>query len=108
MPVGWEVAPTHGRQRGSAADLAKALPTGEPTPISVFDLVGKGITATAAIGPRITRRPGGLRGFEEQALTALVEKRLTPLLTRFPLSEAADAHEALESRRTTGKVVLIP
>ena len=26
----------------------------------------------------------------------------------FPLSEAAAAHEALEGRRTTGKVLLIP
>lgn len=82
--------------------------SGAPTPISVFDLAGKGITATAAIGPRITRRPGGPRGFEEQALRALAEKRLTPLLTRFPLAAAAEAHEALETRRTTGKVVLVP
>ena len=26
----------------------------------------------------------------------------------FPLAEAADAHRALEGRRTTGKVLLIP
>jgi NADPH:quinone reductase len=26
----------------------------------------------------------------------------------FPLAQAADAHRALESRRTTGKVLLIP
>ncbi len=27
---------------------------------------------------------------------------------RFPLAEAAEAHRALEGRRTTGKVLLIP
>jgi NADPH2:quinone reductase len=27
---------------------------------------------------------------------------------RYPLAEAAAAHRALEARRTTGKVVLIP
>jgi NADPH2:quinone reductase len=27
---------------------------------------------------------------------------------RFPLSQAADAHRALESRQTTGSLVLIP
>jgi NADPH2:quinone reductase len=26
----------------------------------------------------------------------------------FPMSEAADAHRALEARKTTGKVLLIP
>jgi NADPH:quinone reductase len=82
--------------------------SGEPTPLSVFDLVGQGITASAAIGPRLLRRPGGLRGFEEQALTALTDGHLVPLLTRFPLAEAAAAHAALENRQTVGKVVLIP
>ncbi|MCH6583175.1 MAG: zinc-binding dehydrogenase, partial [Proteobacteria bacterium] len=28
--------------------------------------------------------------------------------TTFPLAEAAAAHEALEGRRTTGKLLLIP
>ena len=27
---------------------------------------------------------------------------------RFPLAQAADAHRALEGRRTTGKVLLVP
>jgi len=27
---------------------------------------------------------------------------------RFPLAEAADAHRLLESRRTTGKLILVP
>jgi NADPH2:quinone reductase len=82
--------------------------SGEPTPLSVLDLVGRGITASAAIGPRLISRPGGMRGFEEQALAALAQGRLVPILTRFPLAEAAAAHAALENRQTVGKVVLIP
>ena len=32
----------------------------------------------------------------------------SPVVDRFPLADAADAHRALIDRRTTGKVVLIP
>jgi NADPH2:quinone reductase len=82
--------------------------SGEPTRLGVEDLVGRGITASAAIGPRILHRPGGLRDLEEEALAALATGGLVPLVTSFPLAEAAAAHEALEGRRTVGKVVLIP
>ncbi len=63
---------------------------------------------TAAIGARIFSRPGGLRSLETAALAALADGRLTPLTTTFPLADAAAAHAALESRATTGKVVLVP
>ena len=49
-----------------------------------------------------------LRGLEELSMRALAEGRLVPLTTTFPLSEAAAAHTALESRATVGKVVLKP
>jgi NADPH2:quinone reductase len=88
--------------------LVYGFSSGEPTPLSVFDLVGLGITASAAIGARMLRRPGGFRDWEQAALAALTEGRLVPLLTRFPLAEAAAAHTALENRQTIGKVVLIP
>ncbi|MFB4426646.1 quinone oxidoreductase [Streptomyces sp. QL37] len=39
----------------------------------------------------------------------LVDGRLTPLVTgRYPLADAARAHTDLESRRTTGKLLLLP
>jgi NADPH:quinone reductase len=88
--------------------LVYGFSSGEPTPLTVFDLVGRGISASAAIGARMLRRPGGLRDLEEAALAALTGGRLVPLLTRFPLAEAAAAHAALENRQTVGKVVLIP
>jgi NADPH2:quinone reductase len=46
--------------------------------------------------------------FEARALAAAAEGRLVPAVQAFPLSQAAAAHAALESRRTTGKVVLVP
>ncbi|MDU0294694.1 zinc-binding dehydrogenase [Saccharothrix longispora] len=80
---------------------------GAPTRLDTGDLYRLGITATVAVGPRMTRGTS-LRGLEEQSLAALAEGRLTPLTTVFPLRDAARAHAALEGRATTGKVVLRP
>jgi NADPH:quinone reductase len=82
--------------------------SGEPTRLSASDLFARGLTASAAIGPRILNRPGGMRDLEEQALAALAEGRLSPLVQRFGLAEAAAAHAALEARATVGKAVLVP
>jgi NADPH2:quinone reductase len=82
--------------------------SGEPTRLSADDLFARGLTASAAIGPRILNRPGGMRDLEEQALAAIAEGRLRPLVQRFPLTDAAAAHAALEARRTVGKAVLVP
>ena len=82
--------------------------SGEPTRLGTDDLVRLGITASVAIGPRMMRRPGGLRGLEEASLEALSSGRLVPVVTSFRLADAAAAHEALENRGTVGKVVLIP
>jgi NADPH2:quinone reductase len=83
--------------------------SGEPTPLTAGDLYARGLTASAAIGPRILRRPGGMRALEEQALAAAASGQLTPLVgQRFPLAEAAAAHAAIENRATVGKTVLVP
>jgi NADPH2:quinone reductase len=83
--------------------------SGEPTDVTVGDLYGRGLTVSAAIGPRILRRPGGVPGLEEEALAAAATGRLVPLVNPpFPLAEAAAAHAALAGRATTGKVVLLP
>jgi NADPH:quinone reductase len=82
--------------------------SGEPTRLSASDLFARGLTASAAIGPRILNRPGGMRDLEERALAALAEGRLSPLVQRFPLADAAAAHAALEARGTVGKAVLVP
>ncbi|MFF9487103.1 zinc-binding dehydrogenase [Streptomyces sp. NPDC014676] len=63
------------------------------------------------LGPGMMRRAGGpdpLRTLELRALAQAAEGRLTPAVHRFPLTEAAAAHRALENRETTGKVVLEP
>jgi NADPH2:quinone reductase len=81
--------------------------SGERTRLDSGDLYTRGLTATVAVGPRMMKGTD-LRGLEELSLRALVEGRLIPLTTTFPLSEAAKAHTALEGRATVGKVVLKP
>jgi NADPH:quinone reductase len=49
-----------------------------------------------------------MRDLEARALAEADAGRLVPLLTRFPLADAAQAHAALEARGTVGKTVLVP
>jgi NADPH:quinone reductase len=72
------------------------------------ELEERGVLAPQVLGPAMANRPGGLRALQEQAMANLASGRWTPLVTRFPLSRAAAAHDALTGRATTGKVVLVP
>ncbi|WP_028805693.1 zinc-binding dehydrogenase [Streptomyces sp. 142MFCol3.1] len=87
----------------------------------VFGWSGEGIKDGSAylvdgvseqvLGPAMLRKAGGpspVRTLELRALAEAAAGRLAPAVTRFPLAEAAAAHRALESRGTTGKVVLEP
>jgi NADPH2:quinone reductase len=82
--------------------------SGTPTQFSTGDLLAAGLTVSVGIGPHILKQPGRLRNLEEQALCAAAAGCLVPLVDRFALARAADAHRALETRATTGKTVLIP
>ncbi|MBK6019507.1 zinc-binding dehydrogenase, partial [Streptomyces sp. MBT53] len=68
-------------------------------------------TSVQVLGPAMMQKAGGpspIRTLELRALTEAAESRLVPAIERFPLSAAAEAHQALETRQTTGKVVLEP
>lgn len=72
--------------------------------------VVEGVTESV-LGEEMRRRAGGpdpIRTLELRALAEAAAGHLTPAVHRFPLSEAAAAHHALENRGTTGKVVLEP
>jgi NADPH:quinone reductase-like Zn-dependent oxidoreductase len=85
---------------------------GSPLELTEDELAGRGITSRAVLGSPEWRAligaPGGLRGLEDEAMAAAASGRLVPLVQTFPLAEAATAHQALETRGTMGKVVLVP
>jgi NADPH2:quinone reductase len=81
--------------------------SGEPTKLTTMDVFGRSLTVTTGLGPDIGH-PERKRALEATALAEAAAGRLVPLLSRFPLADAAAAHTALESRATVGKTVLIP
>jgi NADPH2:quinone reductase len=83
--------------------------SGKPVSFEVTELFERSLSVSAAIGPRIFQRPGGMRSLEIAALAALAEGRLVPVVgPPFRLADAAAAHRAMETRATYGKTVLIP
>jgi NADPH2:quinone reductase len=83
--------------------------SGEVTPFTSADIAARSLSAVWVTGPRMMKRYGGLRGLETRSLAEAATGRLAPLVNApFPLADAAAAHRALESRATTGKVVLAP
>jgi NADPH:quinone reductase len=82
--------------------------SGELVRLTSEDLFARALTATVAVGPQVAKRSGGLRALEARALDAAATGCLTPFVQAFPLADAARAHQAVESRHTVGKVVLLP
>ncbi|MER7000205.1 zinc-binding dehydrogenase [Streptomyces sp. NPDC000410] len=81
---------------------------GSPLAFTDEELAARGITSEGVLGPAMLEKAGGLRALETLALTEAAAGRLRPAVQRFPLAEAAEAHRALETRGTIGKVVLVP
>ncbi|MEV7614110.1 zinc-binding dehydrogenase [Streptomyces sp. NPDC089799] len=87
------------------------LHEGGPLTFTEEELAARGITSEGVLGPAMLGRVGGdnpVRVLETRALAEAAAGRLVPAVHRFPLSEAAEAHRALERRGTMGKVVLEP
>lgn len=78
--------------------------SGEDFQISALSLLGKMQTVK---GYNLNlETPANMMKFTGELMTYLAEKRLQISVTEFPLEQAADAHKAMEGRKTTGKVVL--
>lgn len=80
---------------------------GEPTRFDTDDVVSRGISVGWSLGPRMQALPGGIPGLAARALDRVGAGAWRPLVTTYPLAEAARAHADLEARRALGKVVLV-
>ncbi len=90
---------------------SEAAGAGPVPPFAPEELAARSVTSVGVLGAPMMERlggPAGMRRTQAESLAHAAAGRVTPVVTRFPLAEAAAAHRALESRGTVGKVVLIP
>ena len=80
---------------------------GTPTQLTTDDLIVRGVSAGWSLGARMVALPGGIPGLAGRALGKVASGEWRPLVSTYPLSEAARAHADLEGRRALGKVVLL-
>lgn len=84
---------------------------GGPTdPLNVATLSPKSVKVSGFMLPAVTRGfPDKTRESAERCFALMREGRLTLHIGKtFPLAEAAEAHRFLESRQSTGKLILLP
>lgn len=79
--------------------------SGAPAHIDAEELVTRGVTELPV---RIPQQPDALRRLEIIALDKAASGVWQPRIDAFTLARASAAHEAIESRATIGKVVLVP
>jgi NADPH2:quinone reductase len=96
------------RPRGMMVTFGNA--SGPVDPISPLLLSSKGsLFLTRPTLANYVATPEEFRGRADDVLAAVAAGRLSVRIgTKLPLAEAAQAHRLLESRATTGKVVLVP
>jgi NADPH:quinone reductase len=81
-------------------------------PIPPVDLAGFVLKSAKVSRPNFghyTATPNAVRSIVDRLFRALADGVLqVEIAQEFPLRDAADAHRALESRRTTGSTILVP
>ena len=79
----------------------------EPTPLPLFDVLGKWITIRGYVLMEITTDPARLGRAKQFVNDGLASGSLRPLVARtFPLDRIVEAHRFLESNQQIGKVVV--
>jgi NADPH2:quinone reductase len=83
--------------------------SGSGITIETRSLGQRGITVIGALGRMLAMTPQEQRASAEFALAEAAAGRLSAIIGQtYPLEQAAEAHAALETRQTIGKVLLIP
>lgn len=83
---------------------------GAPDPLNVATLSPKSLKVSGFMVPTVTRNfPDKTRESASRCFALMREGRLKLHIGKtFPLAQAAEAHRYLESRQSTGKLVLLP
>lgn len=86
--------------------LSYGMLSGRPAAVAAQDLMSRGLTLTGCGGPAWLRRVADARA---DILARAAARTVTPLIDSvLPLEHAGLAHDKIERRATTGKVVLTP
>ena len=86
--------------------LYGALST-EPTPLPLFDVLGRWLTIRGYVMLEITNDPARLERAKQFINEGLADGSLKPIVARtFPLDQIVEAHRYLESNQQIGKVVV--
>jgi NADPH:quinone reductase-like Zn-dependent oxidoreductase len=86
--------------------LYGALST-EPTPLPLFDVLGKWVTIRGYVMMEITSDPARLERCVRFINAGLADGSLKPIIAKtFPLEQIVEAHRYLESNQQIGKVVV--
>jgi NADPH:quinone reductase-like Zn-dependent oxidoreductase len=107
-PVG---GPTFSKLAQATAHLGTLFLYGalseEPTPLPLFDVLGKWLTVRGYVMMEITSDPKRLGRAKEFINAGLADSRLKPIIAKtFPLDQIVEAHRYLESNQQFGKVVV--
>jgi NADPH2:quinone reductase len=84
--------------------LVYGAASGEDFQISALSLLGR-MQAVKGYNLNLETR-GNMAAFTKELISNIAENRLQVIVNEFPLERAKEAHDALEGRRTMGKVVL--
>jgi NADPH:quinone reductase-like Zn-dependent oxidoreductase len=92
--------------RSGIVFLYGALST-EPTPLPLFDVLGKWVTIRGYVLLEVTSDPERLKKGKEFVNSGLADGSFKPIVAKtFPLDQIVEAHRYLESNQQIGKVVV--
>jgi NADPH:quinone reductase-like Zn-dependent oxidoreductase len=79
----------------------------EPTPLPLFDVLGRWLTIRGYVLMEVTGDPKRLERGKQFVNEGLAEGSLKPIIARsFPLEQIVEAHRFLESNQQVGKIVV--